>query len=109
MRRSISLGPFGVSTLHWAILQIYHLECFKYFILHSLSDVLSKPPITTKLERLRTNIQMDMKELRQNPQLLYWDENHYNYMYVLSRVRLFVAPWTAAHQAPLPMEFSRQE
>ena len=22
---------------------------------------------------------------------------------------LFVAPWTVAHQAPLPMEFSRQE
>ena len=30
-------------------------------------------------------------------------------MYVLSRVRLFVAPWTAARQAPLPMEFSRPE
>ena len=28
---------------------------------------------------------------------------------VLSRVRLFVTPWTVAHQAPLPIEFSRQE
>jgi len=28
---------------------------------------------------------------------------------VLSHVRLFVTPWTVAHQAPLPMEFSRQE
>ena len=27
----------------------------------------------------------------------------------LSRVRLFVTPWTAAHQAPPSMEFSRQE
>ena len=27
----------------------------------------------------------------------------------LSRVRQFVAPWTVAHQAPLSMEFSRQE
>ena len=26
-----------------------------------------------------------------------------------SRVQLFVTPWTAAHQAPLSMEFSRQE
>ena len=26
-----------------------------------------------------------------------------------SRVRLCVTPWTAAHQAPLSMEFSRQE
>ena len=27
----------------------------------------------------------------------------------LSHVRLFVAPWTVAHQAPLSMGFSRQE
>ena len=27
----------------------------------------------------------------------------------LSRVLLFVTPWTVAHQAPLSMEFSRQE
>ena len=27
----------------------------------------------------------------------------------LSRVQLFTTPWTAAHQAPLPMGFSRQE
>ena len=28
---------------------------------------------------------------------------------VTSRVQLFVTPWTMAHQAPLPMGFSRQE
>ena len=27
----------------------------------------------------------------------------------LSRVRLFVTPWTVAHKAPLSMGFSRQE
>ena len=27
----------------------------------------------------------------------------------LSRVRLFATPWTAAHQAPLYLGFSRQE
>ena len=27
----------------------------------------------------------------------------------VSRVCLFAIPWTVAHQAPLPMEFSRQE
>ena len=27
----------------------------------------------------------------------------------LSRVRLLATPWTAAHQAPLPVGFSRQE
>ena len=28
---------------------------------------------------------------------------------LLSHVRLFTTPWTAARHAPLPMEFSRQE
>ena len=27
----------------------------------------------------------------------------------LSRIRLFVTPWTVAYQAPLSMEFPRQE
>ena len=30
-------------------------------------------------------------------------------VYLLSRVSLFVTLWTVAHQAPLPMAFSRQE
>ena len=30
-------------------------------------------------------------------------------MYVLSHVCLFLIPWTVSHQAPLFMEFSRQE
>ena len=30
-------------------------------------------------------------------------------MCLLSCVRLFVTPWTVAHQVPLSMEFSRQE
>ena len=29
--------------------------------------------------------------------------------HVLNRVQLFVTPWTVAHQAPLSMEFFRQE
>ena len=31
------------------------------------------------------------------------------YVQLLSRVQLFAAPWTVACQAPLSMEFSRQE
>ena len=31
------------------------------------------------------------------------------YAHSLSHIRLFVAPWTIAHQAPPSMEFSRQE
>ena len=30
-------------------------------------------------------------------------------VYALSHVQLFETPWTIAHQAPLSMEFSRQE
>ena len=28
---------------------------------------------------------------------------------LLNRVQLFATPWAVAHQAPSPMEFSRQE
>ena len=38
--------------------------------------------------------------------LLEWS---FVYVYVLSHVQLFSTPWTIAHQAPLSMEFSRQE
>ena len=31
------------------------------------------------------------------------------YTQLLSRVQLFAIPWSVAHQAPLSMEFSRQE
>ena len=30
-------------------------------------------------------------------------------MFMLSHIQLFVIPWTVANQAPLAMEFSRQE
>ena len=38
-----------------------------------------------------------------------WKKKTQKTIYVFSRVRLFVTPWTVAHQAPLSMEFSRQE
>ena len=34
---------------------------------------------------------------------------HGFFINLLSHVRLFATPWTIAHQAPLTMEFSRQE
>ena len=36
------------------------------------------------------------------------DNTHVCMLSDFSRVRLCVTPWTIAHQAPLPMEFSRQ-
>ena len=44
--------------------------------------------------------------------LIKYSRNAFVYIYIvnlLSRVRLFVIPWTVAYQAPLSMEFSRQE
>ena len=38
-----------------------------------------------------------------------YDKVYQMYACVLSLVRLFVTPWTVAHQALLSMEFSRQE
>ena len=40
---------------------------------------------------------------------LFWILTPYYIGYVLSRVWLFVTPWTTTHQAPVSMEFSRQE
>ena len=40
-----------------------------------------------------------------SPQIHYSDRC----VYVLSRVQLFTTPWAVPHQAPLSMEFSRQE
>ena len=34
---------------------------------------------------------------------------HQQFACVLSHVQFFVTPWMVAHQAPLPMEFSREE
>ena len=36
-------------------------------------------------------------------------DNSYSVCWLLSHVLLFVTLWTVAHQAPLAMEFSRQE
>ena len=42
--------------------------------------------------------------------LIFWDKHQLIVrVCVLSCVQLFAAPWTAAHQAPLPMDFSKQE
>ena len=41
--------------------------------------------------------------------IIYIYLNIYTHVHVLSRVWLFVTPWTVAHQAPLSMGFSRQE
>ena len=38
-----------------------------------------------------------------------WSEVKWSEVKSLSRVRLFVIPWTVAYKAPLSMEFSRQE
>ena len=45
------------------------------------------------------------------PRAFFFRVTHSMHEHVLShsRVRLFVTPWTAARQAPLSVEFSRQE
>ena len=40
---------------------------------------------------------------------IYWEVKHTIEVKSLSRVQLFVTPWTVAHQAPPSMGFSRQE
>ena len=54
---------------------------------------------------------LQASRLSQHPVLglLSWSMLALTCMYMLSRVRLFVSPWTAACQAPLSMGFLRQE
>ena len=40
---------------------------------------------------------------------IYWEVKHTIEVKSLSRVQLFVTPWTVAYQAPPSMGFSRQE
>ena len=39
----------------------------------------------------------------------HWIKKWFSSVQLLSRVRLFMTPWTAAYQAPPSMGFSRQE
>ena len=38
-----------------------------------------------------------------------WDDLHTCMLSRFGHVQLFAIPWTVAHQAPLSLEFSRQE
>ena len=49
------------------------------------------------------------KQLFLNHSSSEWGKGRFNIQYVLTCLRFFVAPWRVVHQAPLSMEFSRQE
>ena len=46
---------------------------------------------------------------KQTQSIINFKGHHYFVVWSLSHVRLFVTPWTVAHQPPLFIEFSRQE
>ena len=46
---------------------------------------------------------------KQTQSIINFQGHHYFVVWSLCHVRLFVTPWTVAHQAPLFIEFSRQE
>ena len=55
-----------------------------------------------------------MRKKETQPHVTTWlrpedSESECEFVKSLSRVRLFVIPWTIAHQAPLSMGFSRQD
>ena len=73
----------------------------KRFVIHE--KVVQKCPISSKKKNTTNNL-LSVELLKQL----------FNYLYspmycVLSCVRLLATPWTVAHQAPLSMEFPRQE
>ena len=71
-------------------------------VLHSIcQQVWKTQPVATGLEKV--SFPSNPKE-RQCQRML-----KFSWVQLLSRVWLLVTPWTAAHQAPLSMGFSRQE
>ena len=68
--------------------------------------------LENKMEKMQESISKDLEELKNKH-----TETSNRVMEIkstlkvksLSRVRLFVTPWTVAYQAPLSMGFSRQE
>ena len=61
--------------------------------------------INTSLEK---NARYEGSNLQTDPHCLYLQKSHYCCL-VAQLCLTFVTPWTTAHQAPLSMEFSRQE
>ena len=61
-----------------------------------------------KEEILPPNITQMQRLIRENCEQLY-NKKLYVCAQLLSSVQLFVTPWTTACEAPLSMEFSRQE
>ena len=81
-------------------------------------QAVSAPPGVQELSRGRHRYPRGGRELGYNSTLFFqhgasvWsqeDGGGGGHTRVLSRVRLFATPWTAARQAPLSMGFSRQE
>ena len=84
-----------------------------------LALILYQCYIKNKYLKIPLNIEESIRNMTQLCMLSTESETHFKYNggYVhtmqcaklLSRVRLFVTPWTVALQAPLSMGFSRQE
>ena len=68
--------------------------CLLFFIAHSFARAFPKSPLFP--------LKPSLKRL---PHIIFWSAE----VKSLSRVRLFVTPWTVAHQAPPSLGFSRQE
>ena len=72
-------------------------------------------PMAPQIEILLVSVSSDIASLSTSSETSYICQHHHLVLEALikcqplSHVRLFAALWTVAHQAPLSMEFSRQE
>ena len=61
--------------------------------------------LETRIHKIQERFNKDLEEIEKSQYIM----NNAMLLSRFSRVRLLVTPWTAAHQAPPSMGFSRQE
>ena len=82
---------------------------------HELSDIqggfrnAEEPEIKLPTSAGSSKKQESFRKISISPKFTEAEKVQFSSVQSFSRVRLFATPWTAAYQAPLSMQFSRQE
>ena len=81
-------------------------------MVYALASLNALPPLCQTLSHIKELVPMMLQEAMMNNSLFVKesDSQLMRVFYIaVSKKSLFVTPWTVAHQAPLSLEFSRQE
>ena len=110
-RRECSLRPVGEGRLFLPAGTLLHLNsdwCSSHMTMlhHNIEKKMKDPLIPISY---LANVEIGAQKLQIFRMKLFLMMKSVFIVQLLSHVRIFVTPWTVACQAPLSMEFSRQE